>query len=132
MENDYRAIRAFAGRSSLHTYLLSVIAHYYQDWRNARLGKWRPSTEARRLGPVAVRLETLIGRDGLTLDQACELLRMSGTPLSQPAADALVSPTTLSLSVPPKTDPPMQRLPRVPRETRPSELRPPCARRWPD
>jgi hypothetical protein len=52
-----------------------VITRQFQDWRNARWGKWRPSAEARRLGDVAVRLETLTVRDGLSLDEAHELLR---------------------------------------------------------
>lgn len=75
MEDDYSVLRAFEGRSRLQTYLMAVIAHYFQDWQNARWGKWRPSAAAKRTGPVAVRLETLTVRDGLTLDQACEVLR---------------------------------------------------------
>jgi RNA polymerase sigma factor (sigma-70 family) len=78
IEDDYGVLRAFGGRSSLLTYLLAVITHHYQDWRNARWGKWRPSAEARRLGPVAVRLETLIVRDRMTLDEAHESLRARG------------------------------------------------------
>jgi RNA polymerase sigma factor for flagellar operon FliA len=78
VEDDYRVIRAFSGRSSLLTYLLAVITHHYQDWRNARWGKWRPSAEARRLGPVAVRLETMLVRDRLSLDEAYESLRSRG------------------------------------------------------
>ena len=75
IEDDYAMLRAFQGRSSLRTYLLAVVAHAYQDWRNARWGKWRNSTEARRLGPLAVILERLVVRDGLTLDEAYETLR---------------------------------------------------------
>lgn len=77
MQDDYAILRAFQGRSSFRTYLLSVIAHAYQDWRNARWGKWRNSTEARRLGPLAVLLERLVVRDGLTLDEAYETLRIN-------------------------------------------------------
>lgn len=76
MEDDYAVIRAFQGRSSLQTYLVTVITHFFQDWRNARWGKWRPSAEAKRLGPLAVQLETLIARDRLTMDEACEVLRL--------------------------------------------------------
>lgn len=75
VEDDYAVLRRFQGRSSLRTYLLAVITHCFQDYRNARWGKWRPSAEARRLGPLAVRLETLVVRDGLTLDEAHETLR---------------------------------------------------------
>jgi RNA polymerase sigma factor for flagellar operon FliA len=75
IENDYAVLQQFQGRSSLPTYLIVVITRQFQDWRNARWGKWRPSAEARRLGEVAVRLETLTVRDGLSLDEAHELLR---------------------------------------------------------
>jgi RNA polymerase sigma factor for flagellar operon FliA len=75
IEDDYAVLRQFQGRSSLPTYLVVVITRQFQDWRNARWGKWRPSAEAKRLGETAVRLETLTVRNGLTLDEAYELLR---------------------------------------------------------
>src|SRR5688572_10075713 len=75
IEDDYAVLRRFQERSSLTSYLIVVITRQFQDWRNARWGKWRPSAEAKRLGDVAVRLETLTGRDGFTLDEAHELLR---------------------------------------------------------
>lgn len=75
IDDDYAVLRKFQNRSSLRTYLLTVITHRYQDWRNARWGKWRPSAEAKRQGALAVHLERLVVRDGLTLDEACETLR---------------------------------------------------------
>jgi len=72
---DYAVLRQFQGRSSLPSYLIVVITRQFQDWRNARWGKWRPSAEAKRLGDLAVRLETLTVRDGCSLDDAHELLR---------------------------------------------------------
>jgi RNA polymerase sigma factor (sigma-70 family) len=76
MEDNYAMIRAYQGRSSLQTFLVTVIAHFFQDWRNAQWGKWRPSSEAKRLGPIAIQLETLTVRDRLTLDEAYETLRV--------------------------------------------------------
>jgi RNA polymerase sigma factor (sigma-70 family) len=75
VENDYEVFRKFQYRSSLRTYLTIVIQRIYLDYRNHLWGKWRPSAEARRLGAVAIRLETLMTRDGLRFDQACEYLR---------------------------------------------------------
>ena len=75
LEDDCAVLRRFGGRSSLGTYLTAVITHLAQDWRNARWGKWRPSMAARRRGSVAVHLDRLMQRDGLTLDEACETLR---------------------------------------------------------
>ena len=74
MEGDYAILRKFQGRSSVQTYLVSVVMHSFQDWRNARWGKWRPSAEARRLGPIAVEFETLCVRDEVGFEAACEML----------------------------------------------------------
>ena len=75
IQDDCAVLRRFQGRSRLSTYVMAVVTHLGQDWRNARWGKWRPSVEARRRGPVAVHLERLIRRDGLTFDEAFETLR---------------------------------------------------------
>jgi RNA polymerase sigma factor (sigma-70 family) len=75
VENNYEVFRKFQQRSTLRTYLTVVIQRIYLDYRNHLWGKWRPSTEARRLGPVAIRLETLMARDGYGFAEACEHLR---------------------------------------------------------
>jgi len=75
VDHDYEVFRKFQHRSSLRTYLTIVIQRIYLDFRNHLWGKWRPSAEAQRLGPVAIRLETLMARDGFGFDQACEYLR---------------------------------------------------------
>jgi RNA polymerase sigma factor (sigma-70 family) len=75
IENDYQVLASFEGRSTLKTYLTTVINRVYLDFQVQRFGKWRPSARARRLGPVAVRLERLLHRDGLTLDEACGVLQ---------------------------------------------------------
>jgi RNA polymerase sigma factor for flagellar operon FliA len=77
IENDYEVLGRFEGRSSLKTYLTAVINRLYIDYQNQRFGKWRPSAEARRLGPVALRLESLLSRDGLTFDEARSVLQTS-------------------------------------------------------
>src|SRR5262249_9221637 len=75
IENDYEILARFEGRSSLKTYLTTVVNHLYLDYQVQRFGKWRPSAEARRLGRVALRLEALLHRDGLTFDEACGVLQ---------------------------------------------------------
>lgn len=87
VERDYEVLRKFEGRSTLRTYVTVVVQRMYLDYRNHLWGKWRPSAEARRLGPLAVRLEALITRDGLGCAAACrevverERLVTSGDPL---------------------------------------------------
>ena len=75
IENDYEVLRRFAGRSSLRTYLMIVLQRVLLDYRVREWGKWRPSVEARRCGPLAVRLEQLTVRDGMTVDEAIVSLR---------------------------------------------------------
>lgn len=75
IENDYEVLRRFRGKSSLKTYLLVVLQRVLLDHRVRHWGKWRPSASARRRGPVAVRLEQLIVRDGVSVDEAIDSLR---------------------------------------------------------
>lgn len=69
--NDYEVLRSYQGLSSLPAYLAAVIQRAYIDHCNHIWGKWRPSATAKRLGPLAVRLDQLLHRDGLTLEEAC-------------------------------------------------------------
>lgn len=78
LEDDCAVVRSFQGRSSLRTYLAVVIANLLRDYRVQRWGRWRASAEARRLGPVAVRLEALMYRDGYGVAQAVDAVRSSG------------------------------------------------------
>src|SRR5689334_7815875 len=73
-EDDWAIIRKFEGRSSFTTYLTTVIARFFHQWRVEQWGKWRPSAEAKRLGDKAITLERLITRDGFTFDEAVKVL----------------------------------------------------------
>lgn len=70
VENDYAALRRFHGASSLRTYLTVVAQRVLLDYRNREWGRWRASAAAIRIGPLAVRLERLITRDGLSAAEA--------------------------------------------------------------
>ncbi len=75
IENNYAILGSFQGRSSLRTYLTTVIQRRFLDYRRKAWGKWRPSAEAQRRGPLALRMEILLYRDGMSLDQALETMR---------------------------------------------------------
>jgi len=75
LENDCAILRKFEGRSQFKTYLTTVISRLLLDYRTAAWGKWRPSEEARRRGEVAILLDRLLSRDGLSLDEAFEVMR---------------------------------------------------------
>ncbi|HEU4559360.1 MAG TPA: sigma-70 family RNA polymerase sigma factor [Longimicrobium sp.] len=78
VDNDYAVLRKFRGDSALTTFLTVVLAMLYRDYRVWRWGRWRPSAEARRRGPDAVALETLMHRDGYGMSQAVTMLRLRG------------------------------------------------------
>jgi RNA polymerase sigma factor for flagellar operon FliA len=77
IERNYEPLRRFEGRSTLRTYLIVVVQRLFLDYRNRLWGKWRPSAEAKRLGPLAILVERLVTRDGLTLDQVAQTLRIN-------------------------------------------------------
>lgn len=82
VQDDYAILGKFRGESSLATYLTVVISMLLREYRVKEWGRWRPSAAARRLGPTAIRLETLVYRDGCSLAQAEEMLRSAGEALS--------------------------------------------------
>jgi len=70
IENDYGILAKYEGRSSLDTFLTVVIQRLLADARMRAKGRWHPSSDAQRLGTIAVQLETLVRRDGRSLDEA--------------------------------------------------------------
>ena len=78
IESDYAIFRKFGGRSSMATYLSAVFGHLFLDYRNSIWGRWRPCVAATRMGPVGVRLDELLNRDGHSLREAREVLRSAG------------------------------------------------------
>ena len=92
VEDDYAVLRKHQGRSSMRTYLSTVIARLFLDFRIAAWGKWRPSAAARRCGPIGVLFEQLTSRDGYSVDEAFELLRTNyGLTLRRRDIDDLVA-----------------------------------------
>jgi RNA polymerase sigma factor (sigma-70 family) len=84
IERDYEVLRRFEGRASLPTYVNVVVQRLFLDYRNQQWGRWRPSTEAQRLGPTAILLEKMVTRDGWSTEQAIEMLRVnSATSIDQ-------------------------------------------------
>ncbi len=75
IDNDYAVLRKFQGKSLLKTYLTAVVGNLFRDYLIQKHGKWRPSTMAKRQGPEAVRLESLLYREGLSVTEAVESLK---------------------------------------------------------
>jgi RNA polymerase sigma factor (sigma-70 family) len=74
ISDDYAVLRKFRGKCQLRTFLTVVFQRLCLDFRAAQWGKWRPALQTRRQGDVAILLERLIMRDGLTFDEAFEML----------------------------------------------------------
>jgi RNA polymerase sigma factor (sigma-70 family) len=72
--DDYAVLRRFEGRSSITTYLVTVIQRVFLDFQIRRWGKWRPSAAARELGLLAVELERLMHHEGRGFEEACSIL----------------------------------------------------------
>jgi RNA polymerase sigma factor for flagellar operon FliA len=68
-----------------------VAANVLRDRRNHEWGKWRPSAAAVRGGELAITVDRLISRDGLTVDQAYEWLRSSGIEIEYARVEAIVA-----------------------------------------
>jgi RNA polymerase sigma factor (sigma-70 family) len=75
IENDYAVFSSFRGSCQMKTYLTTVAANAFKDFRNKRWGKHRISAEAKRLGPVAIRLDELLDKEGRSFEEAVEILR---------------------------------------------------------
>lgn len=77
IEDDYAVIRMFRGDkgATLQTYLTLVIKRALLDYQDHIWGKHHVSAEAKRLGPVAVRMEILMVRNRYLFEEACEILR---------------------------------------------------------
>lgn len=88
LEDDGAILRKFGGRSSLSTYLTVVVQRLFLDWRTHEWGKWRPTAEARRVGPIAIELERLVRRDQLEWEQAKSLVVSRGIAGSEQECEA--------------------------------------------
>jgi len=90
IDDDYAILRRYEGRSSLDTFLTVVIGRLLADARTREKGRWHASSEAQRLGPAAVLVETLVRRDGRSLDEAWPHVRAAHPELTRDEAAAIL------------------------------------------
>jgi RNA polymerase sigma factor (sigma-70 family) len=77
MKDDFALLRKFRHDCTLRTFFATVADRMCRDYRTALWGKWRPSVNSRRHGKVAVLLEQLTVRDGLSFEEACTVLEIN-------------------------------------------------------
>jgi RNA polymerase sigma factor (sigma-70 family) len=75
VEDEYRILGRWEGRSSFPTFLNVVLVNLMRDYRIHVWGKWRPCAASRRWGQAGMLLERLLVRDGLASGDALERLR---------------------------------------------------------
>lgn len=116
LENDARILTEFSGRSTLKTYLTTVILRLSVDFLRRTSGRWQPSAQATRLGPVAIELERMVHRDGRSREEAVQtvLSRHKGAipekQLTEMAADIDRAPAPRTVDDGPLADFPDQAL----------------------
>jgi RNA polymerase sigma factor (sigma-70 family) len=76
-ETDYRLLRKFEHRGSLHKFLGVTLHRLLLDFRSSKWGKWRPSRRAERLGPDVELLEFYLLREGYPLGQAVQSVKLN-------------------------------------------------------
>lgn len=91
LEDDYRVLRRWDSRSSLKVYLVSVVYNIWHDRVRGEKGKVCVSAAAKRLGPPAPELEELLGRQGLTFDEAYQAIKPRFPGLSRGEAEEIVA-----------------------------------------
>ncbi len=75
ISDNYAVLQKHRGESSVATFLTVVINNQLRDFRNHKLGKFRYSAKAIKLGETAKALELLIARDGHKPETAIDMLK---------------------------------------------------------
>ena len=91
VEDDYAVLRKWEGRAALATYLTIVIERLLADDRMHKLGRFHASAEATRLGPAAILLESLVVRDGRSIEEALPVVRSVDPAITPESAEALLA-----------------------------------------
>lgn len=74
LAHDGAVLKQYKGLSAWKTFLGTVAHNHVKDFINSLWGKSRPCEEALRLGPLAVELDRLLNREGLSQGEAVETL----------------------------------------------------------
>lgn len=75
IENDYAILRGYEGRAPLAAFLAVIIQRLLADEWIRTLGRWRPSSQARRLGDAGVMIEKLVRREQRPVEAVLPIVR---------------------------------------------------------
>ena len=90
IEDDFAILRNWEQRSSLATYLAVIARRLVADAQIRTFGRWRPSSEAIRLGETAVMIESLVLRRGRSLDEVLSIVSSIDPSLTRERVEAIV------------------------------------------
>jgi len=90
IENDYAALRKFEQRCSFAAYISVVVQRLLLDYRVHLWGKWHASAEAKRLGEMAIAVESMLIRDRMTMAEALPALRYKWPELTEENLDEIL------------------------------------------
>jgi RNA polymerase sigma factor for flagellar operon FliA len=90
IENDYDVIRRFEGRSTFWAFIGVVVQRLVLDYRIHLWGRWHASAEAKRIGDTAIAAESMILRDGRSLDEALAPLQRRWPHLSRADVEGIL------------------------------------------
>ena len=90
IEKDYAILRKYQKRASFAAYIAVVVQRMLLDYRIGQWGKWHASTEAKRIGELAITLEAFLYRDGHTLDEAMPMLLRRWPDLTREIAESVL------------------------------------------
>lgn len=91
LEDNHLVLRRWDSRSSLKAYLGQVVYNLWHDRLRSLKGKAIVSAAAKRLGPPAKELELLLGRQGLTFDEAYQAIKPHFPDLSRGEAEEIAA-----------------------------------------
>jgi len=91
IEDDYALLRKFEARSSLAAFLTVAVQRMLFDQRMQTLGRFQPSTEARRLGEAGLLIETLLVRDRRSIDEALPIVRAVDPEMTRERLESIVA-----------------------------------------
>jgi RNA polymerase sigma factor (sigma-70 family) len=91
IENDYGVIRKFEKRSSFQAFIGTVVLRLLLDYRIHLWGRWHASAEAKRIGDVGIAIESMILRDGRSLDEALPPLQRRWPQLTRADVERIVN-----------------------------------------
>lgn len=89
IEKNYAVIRKYEGRASFAAFIGIVVQRMLLDYRVGQWGKWHASAGAKRSGEPAITIETLLHRDGRTLDEILPILLRRWPDLSREQVETI-------------------------------------------